>query len=170
MRRLMLPALVISGLTLLLWGCGGSDETTSLDFIADDLFDAGAEVETVAPADVPDALGKDLDTAIDVVAEVDIDVGQDLGDVGLDLLDGGGDGDLEADGDASPEADGEPEVDADTVSPAEKVVTVTGQVCGGALTSSTNYSMRIVVGGGPMSTTQSNNYELSIGFGALVNQ
>jgi len=43
-------------------------------------------------------------------------------------------------------------------------------VSGGGLVESTNYSLRVTVGGSPMGTGSSTNYSGAVGVGALVNQ
>ena len=168
MRRLRFLAFAIVAASGLLLGCGGGG-TTEED-VGIDVVDVVGDADIAAHVDVyidivPDKIDKD-----EVPADVDV-----LGDVEpeLEIVPDQVDvTDVEPDGEVIPDVvpDEEGEVDADIGPVEEPVSTVVGQVSGGALTSSTNYTMRVVVGGGPMATTQSTNYELSVGFGALANQ
>ena len=60
--------------------------------------------------------------------------------------------------------------DVDGGPPDASAKTVYGTVSGGRLITSTNYRLRLTIGGSPMARTASTNYHATLGMGAKVNQ
>ena len=110
--------------------------------------ESGNDSGTVEPP------GSDTDTDADADSDVDTDT-----DV---------DADTDTDSDADADADTDSDTDTDTIPAAVKPVAA--QVSGGGILFSPNYSLKIMVGGAAMATTQSTNYRLAVGVGALANQ
>ena len=117
--------------------------------------------------------GGDKGTDVDGGGSADADSDSDT-----DVVPPGGDTDTDADSDVDSDSDTDTNTDTDTDTdtttdtdtiPAA-VKPVAGQVSGGGLFSSTNYTLKVMVGGAPMATTQSTNYSLSVGVGAFVNR